>query len=113
MKPDYLDLSDGRKIRCDWNMNSLGEFTKLTGLEMTDLAEGKADITVLRTIAWCCAKEGEECDHKELGLSEKEFGRLMGMDSIIKFSEILVKQSGHEKKSSKGTFPQIFSRKKA
>jgi hypothetical protein len=113
MKPDYITLSDGRKVRIEWNMNALGEFTSATGKEMTDLTGGKADVKTLRTIAWCSAVEGEAADGKELGLTELEFGRLMTMASIVAFSEILTRQStGAKKNELKKRFPLIHFRQK-
>ena len=99
-------------VRILWNMNALGEFTKVSGKEMTDLAEGKADVNNLRTIAWCSAKEGEAADGKELKMDEIQFGREMTMASIVEFSEILASQSGNngQKKSPKGRIPQLFFR---
>jgi hypothetical protein len=114
MKADYITLEDGKSVRILWNMNALGEFTKITGMEMSDLAEGKADVNSLRTIAWCSAVEGELADGKELGLSEIEFGRKMTMECIVKFSAILTEQSGNsgQKKSPEPKRPRrIFFRK--
>jgi len=116
MKPEYITLSDGRRVRIEWNMNALGEFTSLTGKEMADMLnmkEGRADIKTLRIIAWCAAMEGEAADGKSLGLNEIEFGRLMTMHSIVEFSGILAKQSsGAEKKNqAPRRFPLIHFRK--
>lgn len=115
MKADYLTLADGRRVRILFNMNALGDVKNKTGIEMTDLAEGKADINLLRTIAWCSAIEGEAADGKELGLNEVEFGRLMTMAGIVEFSAILTEQSGNggQKKSpERGRFPLIHFRRK-
>lgn len=114
MKADYLTLTDGRKVRVEWNMNSLAEFTKLTGIEMTDLATKKADVELLRTIAWCCAVEGEEADGKSLGLTEKELGRLIDLPGVLEFTRIFSQQSSNmaEKKSAApGKSPLMFFRK--
>jgi hypothetical protein len=116
MKADYLTLADGRRVRVCFNMNALCEITRLTGIEMTDLADGKAGVKELRSIAWCSSVEGEAADGKELGLSEIEFGRLMTMETIVAFSVILAEQSGtgEQKKSpEKGRSPLILFRKKA
>ena len=115
MKADYLTLSDGRDVRLIWNMNALGRFTELTGKELTDLTDGKANVSTLRTIAWCCAIEGEEAEGKELGLDEIQFGRLITMEGIVMLSAILAAQSGNngQKKSlEKGKEPRIFFRKR-
>lgn len=115
MKADYLILADGRSVRILWNMNALGAFTKITGKEMTDLLDGKADINALRTIAWCSAVEGEAADGKELELDENQFGRLISMEGIVAFSAILTSQSsnsGQKKSSAKGRSPRIFFRKR-
>jgi hypothetical protein len=74
-------------------MNSLIKIMELTGIEMSDLATNKAGISQLRTIAWCCAIEGEAMEGKEFELSEIEFGRLLDMQSFVQFSKILVEQS--------------------
>jgi len=116
MKADYLELTNGRKVRIMWNMNALGEFTRVTGKEMTDLAEAKADVDTLRTIAWCSASEGEEAEGRTLDLDEKQFGRLIDMAGIVMFSEILTEQTqGAAQKKSKAPtkFPLIHFRKKA
>jgi len=112
MKAEYIELDGGRRVRILWNMNALGEFTELTGIEMSDLAGGKAKINELRTMAWCSAKEGEVAEGKELGLSEIEFGRLMTMASIVEFSAILTRQSGQKKSPTEHLkFPRTFFRK--
>jgi hypothetical protein len=114
MKLHYLVFADGRKVRVEWNMNSMHEFTAITGKELTDLAGMKADIATLRTIALCCIREGEDIEGRSFDLSEKELGRLMGMQEIIKFSEILTElSSGAQKKSEPpNRFPKIFRRGK-
>lgn len=115
MKADYLTLSDGQKVRIMWNMNALGDFTTLTGMDMADLTDGKADVKTLRAIAWCSAREGEAADGKDMLLSEVEFGRLMDMNCIVEFSKILAMHNGNggQKKSpEKGSQPRIFFRKK-
>lgn len=115
MKAEYLTLADGRSVRILFNMNALGDVKNKTGIEITDLAEGKADINLLRTIAWCSAIEGEAADGKELGLSEIEFGRQITMAGIVEFSAILTAQSGNggqKKNPEKGRSPRIFFRKR-
>lgn len=98
MKPQYLKLINGREVRILWNMNALGNFSALTGKEMTDLV--KADVNTLRTVAWCSALEGEAAEGRELGLDEVQFGRLVDMAGIVKFSEIISEQAnGAQKKS--------------
>lgn len=93
MKADYLTLTDGRKVRIEFNMNSVGEFTAITGKELVEFQTMKADVKVLRTIAWCSAVEGELCDGRELGMDEIQFARLMNMNAIVEFSKILTAQS--------------------
>ena len=111
MKPQYLELTNGRSVRILWNMNALANFTVLTGKEMTDLV--KPDVNTLRTVAWCSAVEGEEAEGRQLGLTEVEFGRLIGMAGIVKFSEILTEQaSGVAQKKSPGNSPLSFFRRK-
>lgn len=113
MKADYLTLTDNRRVRVLWNMNALGDFTAVTGTEMSELAGGRADVNKLRTIAWCAAKEGEAADGKDLGLNEHEFGRLMSMQNIVEFSEILARQSnGAAQKKSPDNHPLNFFRRK-
>lgn len=115
MKADYLELSNGRKLRICFNMNALCEVTKLTGIEMSNLAGGKIDIPTLRSIAWCSAIQGERNDGKELSLTEIEFGNLLTMEGIVIFSKILTEQSGNsgEKKNPmKGRSPRTFFRRK-
>ena len=113
MKADYITLANGRRVRIMWNMNALGEFTRLTGKEITDLTDGRVDIDTLRKMAWFCAREGETLDLREFELSEVEMGRLMSMKNIVEFSEILRDQTSGvaQKKSSRGRFPKIFFRK--
>jgi hypothetical protein len=115
MQVDYLTLSDGRRVRIMWNMNALGDFTRATGKEISDLSGGRADVGTLRTIAWCAAKEGEAAEGKFLELTEEQFGRLMSMSCIVQFSEILATQSGgagQKKSPDRGRQPLIFFRKK-
>ena len=112
MKADYLTLDDGRRVRILFNMNALGDLSKKTGIEMTDLAGNKADINTLRTIAWCSAIEGEEAEGRTLELTEKEFGRLISMEGIVSFSAILTAQSNNSQKKSPGKSPLIFFRKR-
>jgi len=115
MKIYYLILSDDRKVRVEWNMNSMEEFRSITGMELTDLAVKKADIPTLRTIAWCSIREGEEIEGRDFELDEKGLGRLMGMKEIVKFSEILAEQSnpGEQKKTKPPRrFPLIHFRRK-
>lgn len=113
MRNDYLILANGRRVRIAWNMNALDEFVKTTGKELSELTGGKADIALLRTVAWCCAKEGEATEGKELSLTEVEFGRLMSMGAITAFVEIFRDQTAtsDQKKSSLGIrFPKIHFR---
>jgi hypothetical protein len=115
MKADYLKLTDGREVRVEWNMNSMNEFITVTGKELVDLKDIKADVGTLRTIAWCSIREGEEVEGREFGLSEKELGRLMGMAEVIKFSEILTGQSnpgGQKKSKPPNKLLKIFTRGK-
>lgn len=114
MKAQYLKLTDGREVRIMWNMNALGSFTRLTGKEMSDLTSVNVD--TLRTIAWCSAVEGELADGRALGLDEMQFGRLIDMQGIVSFSEILtVQASGAAQKKSTppGRSPLMFFRRKA
>jgi hypothetical protein len=99
MRGDYLKLSDGRQVRVEWNTNALATYNSITGTDLTDLVNARNDAKTLRLIAWCSVIEGEDADGKQLELSEMELGRLMNMDCIVKFSEILARQSGLEFKS--------------
>jgi hypothetical protein len=115
MKADYLTLTNDRKVRILWNMNALGEFTRITGKDITDFIDGRADVNTLRAIAWCSAVEGEEDEGRSLDLTEKEFGRLIDMRGMIEFSKILTEQSsndGQKKSPLQEKFPKIFYRKK-
>ena len=115
MPADYLTLNDGRKVRIMWNMNALGDFSKTTGHEISDLSGGRVDVNTLRTIAWCAAKEGEIADGRNLDLTEEQFGRLMDMINIVQFSEILAGQSsgsGQKKSPERGRQPWIQFRKR-
>jgi len=97
-------------------MNSLGEFTALTGRELTDFTAGKLEILMLRTLAWCTAVDGEIAEGHSLDLDEKEFGRLMDMQAIIAFSKILTEQSmtaAQKKSEPPNRSPMIFFRRKA
>jgi hypothetical protein len=89
----------------------------LTDIKLTDFIGGNADIQSLRTIAWCCAVEGEAADGREFQLTEIEFGRLMTMENVVAFSLILVSQSGNsgQKKSPepKGRKPFFHFRKQS
>lgn len=114
MDLDYLTLADGRKVRILFSMNVLEEFSVTTGKEMTDLVGGKADIALLRKIAWLSAREGEKADGRELGLDEMQFGRLMSMFAITHFVEIFRNQitpSTQKKSAPAKKFPRIFFRR--
>lgn len=93
MARDYITLTDGRRVGIEWNMNALAEYTAKTGRELTDLAVTTTNIKELRILAHCAATEGELADGKDLGLTEEEFGRLMGMNAVIAFAHILQKQT--------------------
>ena len=103
MESDYLVLTDGTRLRIELNWNVVCDFRELTGKEVADLAAEKANLGLLRSMAWCSAKEGEACDGRELKLTEVEFGRLCNIDVIKRFNEIFTKQvTGSEKKKAKG-----------
>jgi len=102
MKPDYLVLKNGTRVRIEWNANSLAMFVMLTGIDLSQLINMKPGIKMLITLAWCAAVEGEAADGNDLAVSELEFGRLMSMDNIVQFSEIFARQgqgSEYQKKS--------------
>ena len=114
MKVDYITLKDGRKARIEWNMNSLENWTRITGKEMTDLSTGKANLGDLKTMAWCAAVEGEDCDGRKLDMTEQELGRLLHMQAIIEFSKILAEQSAtmeQKKNDPPNRIQKIFLRK--
>jgi hypothetical protein len=115
MKAEYITLTDGHKVRIEWNWNAVADWSARTGKEITDLSNGKADVAQMRTIAYCCAVEGESMDGKELGLSEVEFGRLVNMQGIVDFAKILTNQAllAEQKKSAAQTkLQKIFFKKK-
>lgn len=93
MARDYITLTDNRRVGIEWNMNALAEYTAKTGRELTDLAVTTTNVRELRVIAHCAAIEGELADGRDLGLTEEEFGRLMGMNAVIAFAQILQKQT--------------------
>jgi hypothetical protein len=102
MKADYLTLSDGRSVRLIWNINALDKFTELTGKEITDLTDGKTNVSTLRTIGWCCAIEGEAAEGKDLGLDEIQFGRLITLKGVLALSAIIVAQSANNGQEKSG-----------
>jgi hypothetical protein len=115
MKADYLTLTNGRKVRIEWNWNAVKSWTRSTGKVLADLASLKAGPDDMLSIAYHSAIEGEEADGRELGLTEKEFGRLINMQGIIEFSKILTEQATtEEQKKSKAPpkSPRIFFRNK-
>ena len=114
MKPDYLKLTNGREVRIEWNMNSLGSFTTDTGIEMTSMADGKADIFALRKVAWYMAKEGEEIDGRSFELTEVELGGLLSQSEVIAFMKMFALQTAtteQKKNTQKGRSPRIFFRR--
>jgi hypothetical protein len=115
MKPDYLTLSNGRKVRIEWNMHAMGEYVNITGRELLEFKSKKADLNTMKTIAWCSAVEGEICDGRELGMDETQFCRLMNMQSIVEFSRILTEQSTlatqKKRESHKSRWPRILTRR--
>jgi hypothetical protein len=76
-KPLYLTLTNQKKIRVIWNESAEKKFTELVGKEMILFADGSASPSEMLTFAWCAAVEGEAADNRELGLTEKELGRIM------------------------------------
>jgi hypothetical protein len=115
MKADYLVLKNGQKVRFEWNVNSLGAFTKDTGIEMTDMANGRADIFTLRKLAWYMAVEGEEIEGRTFDISEVELGRLMTQGNLIEFVQIFKEQantSEQKKSPAMKRFPRVLFRKK-
>jgi hypothetical protein len=114
MANDYLILNDDRKVRVEWNMNALGMFTMLTGKNLGDLASVGNDYNTLRSIAYCSVIEGERIEGRELNLTEVEFGSLMSMFCIARFSEMLTEhilRGAQKKNPAKGRTPQVITRK--
>jgi hypothetical protein len=113
MKAVYLTLTNGRQVRIEWNWNAVNLWTSQTGKELSDLAEDKAKTADMFAIVYCAAVEGEEADGKPLGLTEKEFGRLINMQGIIDASKIIQEQSyvmAQKKTLIKGKSPRLFFR---
>jgi len=96
----YLTLADGRKVRAEWDMNAMYDFTILTGKDLSDLAMAKSDLGLLRTIAYCAIKEGEAIDGREFDITEIELGRLIGVKELVAFLEILSEMTDVEQKKS-------------
>jgi hypothetical protein len=92
MKPDYLTLINGRKIRILFNMNAVGEIKKATGLELVELGKVDKDLDIIRTIVYICANEGERADGKDLGMSEVDLGGMMSISNMVEFAEIFSRQ---------------------
>lgn len=106
ISPEYLTLRDDRKVRIEINMNSIGSFNSITGKELFEIKEGnKTDATLIRTLAWCSAIEGEACEGREFVINEIEFGRLMGVPELTAFVKIFMNQamSSEQKKSKPPT----------
>jgi hypothetical protein len=88
MEIDYITLRNGRKVRLLYNSYVEAEFIKLANQDSSRLFEGKCTILEMRSFLWLMATEGEKADNKELGLSEKEFGRLFDLyntEGLAKF----------------------------
>jgi hypothetical protein len=115
MKADYLTLTDGRKVRIEWNWNAVNEWGNATGRELTDLAKGKAKAADMLAIVYYAALEGEAADGKELALTQIEFGRLINMQGIIAASQIITAQSStlaQKKSEAPNRLLKIFFRTK-
>jgi hypothetical protein len=115
MKADYLTLTNGRKVRIEWNWNAVNEWGNATGKELTDLAKGKAKAADMLAIVYQAAVEGERIDGTELGLTEKDFGGLINMQGIIVASNIITAQSStlaQKKSEAPNRLLKIFFRKK-
>ena len=98
---DYLILEDGKKVRVLFSMNAVEQFTRESGIEITDLTQIKADVSVFRKLAHICVQEGEAADGHKFELDEISFGRLMNIPSMTQFSAIIAKQSaGVQKKTA-------------
>lgn len=104
MTPDYIELKNGRKVRIEYNMNSIAAFTAQTGMEPSELMGSKFDVYMLRTLSYLTAVEGERADGKELEMDEVTFGGYMSVPNVTQFVEIFRKQGGlamSQKKSPK------------
>lgn len=99
MAPDYLILTNERKVRMLFNMNAIEIFTATTGKEVSEL-EGKTDIATLRTLAHAMAVEGEDADGRKFELTDLEFGRLVSIQNIVQIKEIIERQAGQLEKKS-------------
>jgi hypothetical protein len=110
---DYITLDDDRKIRVCLNCNSLGLFNQMTGKDLSAFAKMEADVFTLRTLAYCAAVDGEDAEERELGLTEKQFGRLMGIQAIKDFSRILMKRAMSEEQKKSEEKAQEIQTKKA
>jgi hypothetical protein len=115
MKAEYLTLTDGRKVRLEWNWNAVNEWSNVSGKELLDLAKGKAKGSDMLTIVYQAAVEGERIDGKDLALTEKEFGGLINMQGIINASNIITSQSStlaQKKSEAPNRLQKIFFRRK-
>lgn len=100
MKPDYIELMDGKSVRMLFNMNAVEIFTDLSGIELIDFANTKVNISQLRKLGYGCAIEGELADGRELKMSEMEFGRLVSVPAMVQMKEIIERQMGEGEKKS-------------
>jgi hypothetical protein len=91
MKAEYIRLIDGRRVRILFNINSIVVFTNESGFDLADMA-GSRDVAVFRQLAYACAVEGEATEGRDLALNEIEFGRLMSVENMTQFKEILESQ---------------------
>jgi hypothetical protein len=95
----YLELSNGRKVRLAWNVDSEAEYLSICGQGVKAYIAGILSPALLRTMAWVMAKEGERLDQRTLELNEIEFGRLMSMNVSYEFGIIMVELVGASSKT--------------
>jgi len=95
---------DGKRVRMLYNINAIALFSSYSKKEPQDMA-GNKDVTVFRQLAYACAIEGEAADGRDLGMNEIEFGRLVSVENMNQFKDILESQgvSGGLNKSTKGS----------
>ena len=88
-RKEYLEFDDGRRICLMWNADAMLHFLDVTGHDLTDIKNIPNDLRTLKTIAWCCAKEGERSEGRKFEMTEEEFSRILPVSMIFKLTQAI------------------------
>lgn len=95
MIEQYIKLTDGQRVRIETNWNTMIKFLDDCNMSFEDFVENSQTNQLsakhLRTMAYCCAVEGERMAGRTMEMSEEDFGALLSpavmSDFAIKFTQ--------------------------